>query len=204
MLVILPCSTNINYNSKCVSNGKKRIDEYVNGLKKFFSYDLSKFDIIFSDNTTLNLNDEIKKIIPSNVKIYLHNNNVYGCKNKGCGLIEHWTYLKNTIEKYEWIIHFEPRQILENNNFIESFLKYPRNLFCDRNNKHFQTGLFCIRSKLLLSYIKNVNLVKMVKQKISIEYDLYNWIHKNKIKYDIEHNLNVLWIDTYANKIIKN
>lgn len=203
MLLILPISTIINYKSDYVSNGEQRIIEYVNGLSKLFSYDLSKFNIIISDNTTLKLDERITNIIPKNVKVCLHKNNSFGRKNKGCGLIEHWKYLESEIKKHKWVVHFEPRQILKNNMFINNFITNPSNRFCIKNN-HIQTGLFCIESINLLKYINDVDLKHMVNRRISIEYDLYKWILDNNISYENEKNLNVYWIDTYKNTVVEN
>jgi hypothetical protein len=108
----------------------------------------------------------------------------------------------NIIEKYDFLIHFEPRQLLQNFNFIEYFLKNQENLFTYGSGaNHFNTGLLCIRCCLLIDYIKNVDIHTMVNKYISIEYDIYNFFINNKIPYTIRDKMELIWFDTFANSV---
>ena len=188
-----------------VSNSQnERIQQYVNGLLAFFKYKdlLDKYDIdvYITDNTIDNINNipiQILNVLPKNVKFSVFNNNIYGCYNKGAGLIQTWLYNKELISQYDWFIHFEPRQLLKSFYFIENFLKNPRNLFTiNVNVKHFNTGLFCLESKHLMNYCNHINLIHMINNYISIEDDLYNYINNNDIKYDILDKMDLIWFDT--------
>ena len=206
ILCILPiCCYPANKGS---NNGAERIQQYVNGLGKFFEYnDILKkhnIDIYIADNSIKrggNLPPEILSVIPEHVKISTSLNNHFGAINKGAGLIEQWLYCKDIITNYDWLIHFEPRQLLLNFNFINNFLENPRNLFTigDGNN-HFNTGLFCIETCSLLHYSTSVDLNIMSIRYISIEYDLYNYIIKHKIKFDILAKMELIWFDIAAKK----
>lgn len=177
-----------------------RIQQFINGLKKFFNYlpliyKNHTIDILVTDNTVNNkLPDNIINILPENIIIRTCMNNNYGCINKGAGDIEQWLYNRDLIQKYDWFIHFEPRQLLKSNQFIESFLKCPRNLFTiNINVKHFNTGLFCIKSEVLLNYIDNIDLKTMIIKYISIEDDLYKYFIVNNIKFDTLEKMDLIW-----------
>jgi len=189
------------------NRGEKRIQQYVKGLVKFFEYNaiLKKHnvDIYIVDNSIKDgdsLPKDILAILPDNVNINTSLNNTYGKVNKGAGLIEQWLHCKDIIEKYEWFIHFEPRQLLLNFNFINDFLEKPRNLFTYGNgNNHFNTGLFCIDSSKLLYYCHNTVLSIMVSS-ILIEYVLFNYIKKNNILFYIRPKMELIWFDYTSNK----
>ena len=139
----------------------------------------------------------ILDVIPQNVKIITCLNNNFGSINKGAGDIEQWAYNEDFIKQFDWFIHFEPRQILLSFQFIESFLNNPRNLFTINSNiKHFNTGMFCIKSKLLLEYIHSVDLQQMTSQFISIEDNIYNFFITNNIEYDALEKMDVIYFPT--------
>jgi hypothetical protein len=182
-------------------NNKIRTQQYIDGLNTVFQYNNiiknHDIDVYIVDNTIKNdetLPREILNIIPSNVNLSLCLKNELGKKNKGAGLIDTWKYNKDLIQKYDWIIHFEPRQSLKSFQFVENFLKEPRNLFTiNINVEHFNTGLFCISKENLLNYINNCDLNKMVNNSISIEDDLYKYFQDNKINYDTLEKMDLLW-----------
>ena len=190
------------------NRGRERIQQYVKGLGKFFEYnDIFKkhnIDIYLVDNSIkpgYTLPRDLLAILPNNVKINTSINNTFGSLNKGAGLIEQWLYCKELIAKYYWIIHFEPRQLLLNFNFINNFLENPRNLFTlGSGNNHFNTGLFCIETSKLLHYCQNIDMNVMVTQSLSIEFDLFNYIKKNNILFYICSTMELIWFDYMANK----
>lgn len=202
ILLLLP--TCLYPTNRSSNHGETRFLQYFKGLQKLFEYNSffieNHIDIILFDNSIDNINDIpdiIKNVFPSNVNIIVKIVNSYGCINKGAGLIEHWLYNKQEIKKYDWIIHFEPRQLLKSNQLIEKFLKNPRNLFSFNTiGKHFNTGLFCIESKHLLDYIEKTDLNHMVNRYISIEDDLYNYFIRNQIQFDIVEKMDLLWFES--------
>ena len=199
-LIFLPIC--INPSNPTSVRSSHRIQHYIQGLTQFFALNndillQENIDIIIFDNTIEHISEipkNILDIIPSNVQILTSIVNNFGCYNKGAGLIESWLYNMNNLDKYEWIIHFEPRQFLESNQFIDDFIQNPRNLFTiNVNVKHFNTGLFCIQSNVLLRYIRNINLLDMVKHSISIEDDLYHFFQCNNITFDTLEKMDLIW-----------
>ena len=206
ILCMLPiCCYPANPNS---NSGEVRLQQYVKGLTKFFEYnDILKkhgVDIYLVDNSIKDggsLPRDILAILPDNVKINTSLNNTFGVLNKGAGLIEQWLYCKDIIANYDWLIHFEPRQLLLNFNFINDFLENPRNLFTLGDNKiHFNTGLFSIQTNHLLNYLTKCVLKVMVIKSISIENDLFNYFNHNTIQYDILNKMELVWFDITTKK----
>lgn len=200
------------YSTHDKQNINNRIQQYVNGINKFFEknelYLNNNIDIVLIDNNIKNYEDIpliIRETIPDNVKVITSLNNSNGAHNKGAGLIDNWKSCYNIIEKYKWLIHFEPRQLLFNHDFIINFIENPRNLFNINkpHNNHFNTGLFCIKTEHLLHYIDNIDINTMIKNKISIEYSLYDYFKYNNIEYNHLDSLNLQWHDSYTNKYLK-
>jgi len=187
-----------------LENNEKRIEQYIRGIKRLLEYkklwENHNLDIYITDNTSDNINVQIKEILPENIKIICSNNNNFGCKNKGAGDIEQWIYCKDLICKYDFFIHFEPRLYLENFDFIDNFLNNPRDLFVYGAGKnHFFTGLFGIQTNILLDYIKNFNSPDKYRKLGSIEFNLFNYINK-AISYDTLNKANVIWRDKVTEK----
>lgn len=197
-----------------LENRTNRIKQYVVGLKKFFELtsEYIKNDVIkvyITDNTIIEndkLDNSILEIIHPKCEIITCNNNNYGCKNKGAGDIEQWLYCKDLIKKYNWFIHFEPRQLLQSNQFIDNFLQNPRNLFTyggsyynkDSNSlKHFNTGLFCIKTSYLINFIEKINLTNFNE---SIEYAIFNYFKTNNINFDILEKMDLFWFDAFTKR----
>ena len=116
-------------------------------------------------------------------------------------------FCKDLIKKYDYFIHFEPRQLLISNQFIDSFLENPRNLFTyggnfnnkDSNSlKHFNTGLFCIKTQYLINFIKSISLNNF---NDSIEYSIFNYFINNNIEIYILEKLDLFWFPTNKNKL---
>jgi hypothetical protein len=202
-LIILSCAFNppprTGYGSGRFT-GEDRVNQYMAGLDTFLSgHDRFKnVDIIISDNTSSSFSEIDQRIVdrfPSNSRVFLTKNNQFGGLNIGAGLIFTWLCLENEIKEYDWIIHHEPRQKTRNFNFIDSFLSNPRNLFTinREHGRHFNTGLFCISSKDLLSYCRSINLIEMVKNSISIEDQIFNFFQKEKIQFDTRDEMGLTW-----------
>ena len=200
-IIGLSMSTCTDDSNKFVENRIKRKQQYIDGLKKFFEYqpffDDHNIKVYLTDNTTLNIDQDILDIVPINVILIPSINNNYGCKNKGAGLIEQWIYNSKLISKHEWFIHFEPRQLLIDNCFFQEFIKNPRNLFKYGSEKtdHYNTGLFSIKCTDLIAYCNKYKPEYLVKNNISIEYIMYQE-YPNSEKID---KLGLIWHDSYAN-----
>jgi len=205
--ILLSCTTNLNSHRFKKSFGEQRIKDYVIGLNAFFKYNRyfidNKIDIYFVDNNINNefpLNENIKNALPKNVKLCCFCKNNYGVLNCGAGLLEQWTECKSIIEKYDYIIHFEPRQILIDNYFIENANE--NSFYFIKEHKQFWTGLFSISSKILLKYIEETNIEKMVKNSVCIENSLYDFFIKYEYEYNCVNKLNLKWHDNTTNKDI--
>ena len=201
MLQICCYPTNSGSNS-----GAERIQQYVKGLTKFFEYnDIFKkqnVDIYIVDNSIKDgdsLPAELLTILPDSVIINTSLNNTFGCVNKGAGLIEQWLYCKDIIEKYDWLIHFEPRQLLLNFNFINDFLENPRNLF-KISGPSFNTGLFAIKTNLLINFTNNVDFREMAHT--PIECKLYEYFIKNMIPFSLTEKIYLIWHDVATKQFI--
>ena len=191
-----------------VFKGDERLNQYREGFSKFFELtdkiiQENFSEICLSDNTINNV-DEIDSIILNALKdrdviFNLSIDNVFGSKNKGSGLISSWDRIKDVIKKYDYIIHFEPKQLLVGGDFFSSFYSNPRNLFIiNKNVGHFYTGVFSIKSEILLDYIVNISSESLYVNKISIEDSLFNFM--KKYNYDTIEKGNLLWYDSYTKK----
>jgi hypothetical protein len=198
-ICILPiCSNPTNCESV---TGEKRIQQYIDGFNKFFEYisvlNDNLVDIYIFDNTVdknSKIHDRLLEVIPPNVTIINDIVNTYGKRNKGAGLIEMWRYLRDIITNYDFLIHFEPRQLLLNFDFIHLFFENPNNLFTYGENKiHFNTGLFCINCTILLSFIDIVDIEYMSYNSICVEYLIFDFFIENKIPYNVTEKMNLIW-----------
>jgi hypothetical protein len=196
ILIILPISTIINESDPCLEKINNRKQQYIDGLKKFF--ELQYANVILIDNTTECISNDICNVVPKNVNIIGCIRNNFGAINKGSGLIEVWNYLSSYIVRYEYIIHFEPRQLLINHDVIDMIIKNPANYFKTYIN-HFYTGLFCIKSTALLEFITQYTAAHLAYNKISIEYALYDFMKDKQV--NLLPQLNLLRFDHAANTI---
>jgi len=184
-----------------LETNKKRLIQYTIGINKIVELNrLNCFDIYIADNGE---NFESKIKIPESVIIIKNNPNIYGKINKGAGIHEIWNNNIDIIRKYNYIIHFEPRQELIDNSFINNFIQNPRTLFTygGQTNNHFNTGLFSIKTNELISYLKYNHSNVIAQNCLSIEYVLFNYYINNNITYDVIDKMNLKWHDTYAQKI---
>lgn len=190
--------------------GEKRTQQYIDGFDSFFknfSY-LNSVDIVLTDNTVDCLDQIDKRIVsyfPEKLILKIKNDNNIAEKNNGAGCIVSWLRAKETIANYDWIIHHEPRLTMRHMQFVNSAIENPRNLFTLNKNpnapKHFNTGLFCIDSKLLLNYCETANIESMCSSNISVEYEIFNFINNSKVSYDTFSEMGVIW-HSYENKQI--
>lgn len=190
------------FKSNQLEKTEKRLKQYQQGIDKIVELNKNyNLDIYIADNGD-NFDDKIN--IPECVKVIKNNPNKLGCYNKGSGIIEIWNNNIEILKQYDYIIHFEPRQLLIDNSFIDNFMKNPRSIFTYSKNpnakRHFNTGLFICKSMDLINFITAVTPEMLVKNSLSIEYILHDFYNNFKINYSVLDKMNLIWYDTYANK----
>ena len=188
------------FKSHQLEKTEKRLKQYQQGIDKIVELNKNyNLDIYIADNGH-NFDDKIK--IPECIKIIKNNPNKFGVFNKGAGLLEVWRKNIDILENYDYIIHFEPRQLLIDNYFIDNFIKNPRTLFTMNANTTgaYNTGLFSCKSSELINFIRCISPESIITNNISIEYVMYNFFTQNNILFDILDKMNLIWYDTYAKK----
>ena len=189
------------YKNNMLENTNNRLIQYQNGIEKLIELNSKyNFDIYIADNG-LDVGDKIN--INNKIKTNNNNPNKYGKYNKGSGLIEIWNNNIEIIKQYDYIIHFEPRQLLIDNYFIDNFMKNPRTLFTYNHNsypqKHFNTGLFTCKTMELLKFIENYSPQFLIEKNLGIEYALYFFYTTNNIKYDVLDKMSLIWYPSNTN-----
>lgn len=195
-LLFLAISQNTDSNTYNVSHGEERIQQYINGIKKLFEYDFNnKADVMICDNTTNHLDKRIINELPWDT-LYLTYENNMGAKSKSVGLYHQWKSCLEEINKYEWIIHFEPRQLLKNHSFFDSYFNNKQNLVNVRGNLGaIWTGLFSMKASLLSKFLEE----SLVTGSESIEYIMFRFIKQHEYKHE---ELNLLWNEVANNRWI--
>jgi len=165
---------------------ENRINDYVSGLKSFFDKlgDNKKYNIVFVENTydsEKDLPKEILNIIPEGTFLFVKSKNDYGKINKGGGIIEMWKEYLDQISQYDYFFYYEPRMILDDSSFLQSFLDNPRNYFCVENNTKFaavKTGYFGVKVKDFIEYCNSIDLEKFVENGINIENSMRSFFEE--------------------------
>jgi hypothetical protein len=197
-ILYIDIATFINENNKHMTSNSLRRQQIINGLQKLFTYNFKEkgCDILITDNTSLDLPDDIKQVLPENILIRCFNDNRFGSINKGTGLIQKWLYNKDILINYDFIIHFEGRLELKSHTFFDNFFDNPREIFRfgDPNDKTnhtlFFTGLFSIKSSSLFEFCNKISIKHMIHNYISIEYPIRD-IFISSV--DIIENLDIIW-----------
>jgi hypothetical protein len=118
-----------------------------------------------------------------------------------------WRSNIDVISKYEWLLYFEPRTILKDHEFLKKCLNSPGNHFkiiSEGSEPHFYTGLFMIKTELLIEFSKSTDLEQMVNSSISIELALKNFMDNNNYEYsEYKNKLNLIWHDVTQNRFIE-
>lgn len=190
------------FKSNQLEKTEKRLKQYQQGINKIVELNKNyNFDIYIADNGD-DFDDKIK--IPPCIKLIKNNPNKFGRYNKGSGIIEIWNNNIEILKQYDYFIHFEPRQLLIDNYFIDNFMKNIRTLFTYNSNpnvrRHFNTGLFACKSKELLQFINQCSPEFLVNRNASIEYILYDFFHNNNINYDVLDKMNLIWFNSTTKK----
>ena len=171
---------------------ENRIKDYVAGLNSFFEkLDKTKnLDFIFVENTCENEKDipkEIYDIIPEGTFLFVKRKNNYGKFNKGAGVIEMWKEYLDKISKYDYFFYYEPRMILDDASFLQSFLDNPRNYFSIEDNTQFpavKTGYFGVKVKDFVEYCDSINLEKFVQDGINIENSMRSFFENKNTHFE--------------------
>jgi hypothetical protein len=192
------------FGKDCVEN---RINDYVKGLQSFFDKmgDNTECDIVFVENTYVcekNLPKEILDVIPEGTFLFVKLKNYYGKINKGSGLIEMWKEYLDQICEYDYFFYYEPRMILEDSSFLQSFLDNPRNYFCVEDNTEFpavKTGYFGAKVKDLKEYCDSIDLEKFTDDGIHIENSMRSFFEKKDTDFqkDIKYCIR-RWYDNFG------
>lgn len=216
------------------SNREIRINQYLNGfaqiteiVKKYSDI----FDLYFVDNTVENPADLDPSLLiaigrlPNLKAKELFFDNESGSKNKGCGVIAAWRRILPQIlgQGYEYVIHFEPRQKIQNLSFFEIFLnnpgsyfktvrrhptasmidKYIRPLFPPYDIREVMTGLFSCPPQVLAQFARTVDITSLVENNRSMEKDFYNFLIAEKVPFTPIQNLGLEWQDPMRNSYVR-
>lgn len=202
ILLLLPISTNVS-ESKSKLNQDKRKEQYINGIKRILEYEhIKNFDIVLVDNTTTSIDKDIQQVMPFISETITIDKNENGQRNPGAGILDVWHHLKNDISTYDWIIHFEPRQMMKDFRIFETFMENPRNIFMYGDNKknHYYTGLFTIKSSTLLYYLSKMDGKNLARKHICLEYNMFEILNDVNVTIDIVDKMGVLWHDRAKNR----
>ena len=177
-----------------IAVGEKRIQDYENGLAtlKIILRGFAKTPIFVVDNTLEDLSQiplELKSLIPENWTIVLTHSNKYGKLNKGAGDVETIRCISQKLTTYNYVVFYETRLILEKSDTLTSLIQSPRNSiwlenksFYDfilrKKSKSISTGFYSIKSELLLAFVDEVDLERMVDRKESLEDIFFDFLKK--------------------------
>lgn len=194
-------------------NSLWRRRQYLSGIedicKRIKNY--KDIDLFIADNT---IHDESELCVDLRGQLssieghrkYYKVNNYFGAKNKGCGLLAQWRHaLPNIVKNYQHVIHYEPRQKMNDESFLINFQKYPGNIFRLDTVKvykyhlfpvlyrHFQTGYFSCNSRTLLDIALSLDENLMCDKSLSIEGLIYQYFKHRKLSFKLVKQLGISW-----------
>tara|TARA_X000000368_G_scaffold413467_1_gene401579 strand:- start:137 stop:814 length:678 start_codon:yes stop_codon:yes gene_type:complete len=174
--------------------GKQRIDQHILGYKELNRFKIFELfeNVIFTDNTIRSENKiprEIKKMLPKDAIIRIRNKNDVGVLNKGAGLIENLVFCSEQIKQFEYIVYYEPRLLLTDPSFFEDVVEQTQNtFFSQKGYELYRTGHFIAKTTDLLNFISSQDTDYLIKNKITIEYEFYNFfkpLNPKEVEYSI-------------------
>lgn len=188
----------INENDKYMERNNVRKQQIISGIKRVLEYDFKSknCDILISDNSCIELDAEIKSVIPDYVNIICFSDNKYGSINKGAGLIQTLEYNKDIISQYDYLIYYEPRTFMKSFYFFDTFFENPRSMFIygdpinKNNHSCFRTGLFSIKPADFYEFTSIYTKEKLIREHISIEYPIRDFMIN---KTNIIDKLDITW-----------
>ena len=164
-----------------IQYGRSRIDQYIEGFNSLSDYkilDLFEKNIIV-DNTVSKKNDIPNNLLSSigdKTEFYLFKENKLGLLNKGAGVIDSLSKIKFIIKEYDFIVYFEPKLKIIDDNFFKKFIENPSNIFYKVDNyPQFKSGYFASTSNDFLELFDYINLEEMIEKKINLENLLYEF-----------------------------
>ena len=164
------------YKTKHLGTQDKRYKHYLTGFKHFIKQlvEINKItddpiDCYVADNSgffdtdsIISIKTEFVILLQSmNIIIITNIGNEYGQFNKGAGILENYYYCKPVLKKYDYIYHFEPRQLLMENNLIYKSIKNNQTdcifttSISNSYKTNFNTGLFMIKTNILFKFMVN-------------------------------------------------
>jgi hypothetical protein len=216
--LILPTAFVTTFNSG--ANSETRIQQYIQGFKQIaeVSSKYSDLDVYLVDNTVDDPSrvdgrlTEALQAIPGLKDILYFSDNEYGKVNKGAGLICAWRgFLARTKINYDFVISFEPRQELLNYDLFDRFVAHPNSYFrlMRPKVKKFRvfpimlhqvlTGFSIFRKEDMEKYCKEADLETMVRDRISIEDDLFDFLFRNQVSFEVVSFAGIRWHDAAQN-----
>jgi hypothetical protein len=194
-------------NTPYFSQSKQREQEFVEGFRSFrkvYDNHLSEdYEVLLVENT---VKDESE--IPASIREEWSGDwhfistglNEYGGRNKGTGILENYKALlkSGALADYDWIIHFEPRLVLQSDVFFKEFEKFPIALFAAPSSTQFFTGLFAIEPWRLEDFISLLDFEDMVNGRLSLEDLLFKYMSYSSEGYGLVEKVDCLWHDSYA------
>ncbi|MBI3865836.1 MAG: hypothetical protein HY290_28515 [Planctomycetia bacterium] len=154
---------------------ERRISQYVSGFgqvaeagRLFPGFDFYSVDntVEHPDRLDSRLTRAIEGIPALKGKYYFWDNEV-GRINKGSGLVVQWARVLPDIEgRYDFILHYEPRQRLIDHSFFERMAGKPDAYICAYRDRlkfygifpatypRFWTGMFSMRTQDLAAYVR--------------------------------------------------
>jgi hypothetical protein len=153
---------------------ERRVQQYTSGLKQISEVVNSYpcFDVFSMDNTVEHAEALDSRLtaaldnIPTLKRKYHFLDNETGKINKGSGLVLQWNrILPDLLGKYEYVVHYEPRQTLVDFSFFERMASHPDAYICEYRDQQrlygvpltlprFWTGFFSMRTSDLLDYVR--------------------------------------------------
>jgi hypothetical protein len=155
---------------------ERRIRQYVNGFDQVAAMCARHpgFDVYSVDNTVEDGSVLDKKLMTAidaitSLKGRIHfSDNETGRINKGSGLVVQWgRILPDLAGKYDYTVHYEPRQHLVDFSYFERMEQRPDAYICPYRDKvklygvvpltlhRFWTGFFSLRTSDLLDYVRS-------------------------------------------------
>lgn len=208
MRTLITCLFTLNPpNNPYHSQGKQREQEFVEGFKSFrkvYDNHLSEnYEVLLIENTTKDESEiptAIREEWSGDWHFISSGLNDYGGRNKGTGILENYRALfqSGILADYDWIIHFEPRLVLQSEKFFKEFEKMPHSLFAHASPFQLFTGLFAIDPPALERFISLVDFEDMVNHRLSLEDLLYKYMMQSSNGYGVVEKVDCLWHDSYT------
>jgi hypothetical protein len=153
--------------------GEQRNRQYAEGVRHVVDLVGNLADMVLIDNTVAAKNEipsEITSCLPDTCTVLACQRNRYGRHNKGAGDIEIYRHFSSVIERYEFVLHFEPRMRITSPNVLVDLLGSPRlSVWNAQTEAQLLTGYYMIPGKSLADFVRIRSPLIMSLRKQSIE-----------------------------------